>query len=72
MKDNTANRRQKVSAIIMTLPFLCAVTLLIIGLFTLDDIYLDKGFCVNFTAITTLSITHIVSIIILKNLTKLT
>ncbi len=71
MKGKTATRRQKVSAIIITLPFLCAVTLLIIGLFTLDDIYLDKGFSVNFTAITALAITHIVSIIILKRLDKI-
>jgi hypothetical protein len=71
MKGKTATRRQKVSVIIITLPFLCAVTLLIIGLFTLDDIYLDKGFSVNFTAITLLSITHIVSIIILIRLDKI-
>jgi hypothetical protein len=71
MKGKTATRRQKVSGIILTLPFLFAVTLLIIGLFTLDDIYLDKGFSVNFTAITTLAITHIISIIILKRLDKI-
>ena len=71
MKGKTVTRRQKISAIIITLPFLCAVTLLIIGLFTLDDIYLEKGFSVNFTAITTLAITHIVSIIILKRLDKI-
>lgn len=71
MKGKTATRRQKVSGIILTLPFLCAVTLLIIGLFTLDDIYLDKGFSVSFTAITLLSITHIVSIIILIRLDKI-
>lgn len=71
MKDKTATRRQKVSAIIITLPFLLAVTLLIIGLFTLDDIYLDKGFSINLSAITTLSITHIISIIILIRLDKI-
>ena len=71
MNGKTATRRQKVSGIILTLPFLCAVTLLIIGLFTLDDIYLHKGFSVNFTAITLLSITHIVSIIILIRLDKI-
>ena len=71
MKGKTATRRQKVSAIIITLPFLCAVTLLIIGLFTLDDIYLDKGFSINLTVITTLAITHIVSIIILIRLDKI-
>ncbi|MFD2907411.1 hypothetical protein ACFSX9_01555 [Flavobacterium ardleyense] len=71
MNDKAATRRQKVSGIILTLPFLCAVTLLIIGLFSLDDIYLDKGFSVNFTAITLLSTTHIVSIIILVRLDKI-
>lgn len=71
MKGKTATRRQKVSVIILTLPFLCAVTLLIIGLLTLDEIYLDKGFSVNFTAITLLSITHIISIIILIRLDKI-
>jgi hypothetical protein len=71
MKGKTATRRQKVSAIIITLPFLCAVTLLIIGLFTLNDIYLDKGLSVNFTAITTLAITHIISIMILIRLDKI-
>ncbi len=71
MKSKTVTRRQKVSGIILALPFLSAVTLLIIGLFTLDNIYLDKGFRVNFTAITLLSITHIVSIIILIRLDKI-
>jgi hypothetical protein len=71
MKGKTVTRRQKVSGIILTLPFICAVTLLIIGLFTLDDIYLDKGFSVNFTVITLLSITHIVSVIILIRLDKI-
>jgi hypothetical protein len=71
MKGKNATRTQKVSGIILTLPFLCAVTLLIIGLFTLDDIYLDKGFSVNFTAIILLSITHIGSIIILIRLDKI-
>ncbi len=71
MKGKTITRRQKVTGIILALPFLCAVTLLIIGLFTINDIYLDKGFTVNFTAITLLSIAHIVSIIILIRLDKI-
>lgn len=71
MNGKTITKRQKISAIIIALPFTCAVTLLIIGLFTLDDIYLDKSFSVNFTAITTLAITHIISIIILKRLDKI-
>ena len=71
MKGKTITKKQEVTGIILALPFLCAVTLLIIGLFTLNDIYLDKGFTVNFTAITLLSITQIVSIIILIRLDKI-
>ena len=71
MKYKTATRRQKISGIILTLPFLCAVILLIIGLFSLDDIYLEKGFSVNFTAITLLSITYIGLIVILIRLNKI-
>ena len=71
MKGKTTTRRQKVSGIILVLPFLCAVTLLLIGLFTLDDIYLEEGFSVNFTAIAILAITHIVSVIILIRLDKI-
>ena len=71
MKGKTATRKQKVSGIIITLPFLCAVTLLITALFTLDDIYLDTGFRVNFTAVTTFVITHIILIIILVRLDKI-
>ena len=71
MKSKTVTRRQKVSAIIITFPLLLAITLLLIGLFTLDNIYLEKGFSINLTAITTLSITHIISIIILIKLDKI-
>lgn len=71
MKGKTTTRRQKVSAIIIILPFLCAIILLLIAIFTLDDIYLEKGFSVNFTAIMALAITQIVLIIILKRLDKI-
>lgn len=71
MKRKTATRRQKVSAIIITLPFLLAITLLLVGLFTLDNIYLEKSFSINLIAITALSITHIISIIILIKLDKI-
>lgn len=71
MNSKPVTRRQKISAIILALPFHCAVALLIIGLFTLDDIYLEKGLSVSFTTITALAITHIVLIIILKRLDKI-
>ncbi len=71
MKGKTATRRQRVSVISITLPFLCAVTLLIIGLFTLDDNYLDTGFRVSFTAVLALSIIHLFSIIMLVRFDKI-
>lgn len=71
MKGKTTTRRQKVSGIILALPFICAVTLSLIGLFTLDDIYLEEGFSVNYTGIVILAITHIVSVIILIRLDKI-
>lgn len=71
MKGKPVTRRQKISAIIVTLPLLFAVTLLIIGLITLNDIYLDKGFYVSFNAITILAIIHIVSLVILVKHNKI-
>jgi hypothetical protein len=71
MNGKTITKRQKFSAIIITLPFLSAVIFLIIGLFTLDDIFLEKGFSINLKAITTLAFFHIVSIIILIRIDKI-
>ena len=65
------NRRQKVSRIILTLPFLSAITLLIIGSFTLIDIYLDTGFKISFPTVILLALAHIVSILILSKLDKI-
>ena len=71
MNNKTTSKKQIFSAIIITLPFLLAVVLLIIGLYTLDDIFLEKNFSLNFKAITILSVIHIVSIIILKRYDKI-
>ena len=67
----TTTKRQTFSAIIITLPFVCAVIFLIIGLFTLDDISLEKGFSINFITNATLALFHIISIIILIRLDKI-
>jgi hypothetical protein len=71
MNNKTTSKKQIFSAIIITLPFLLAVVLLIIGLYTLDDIFLEKDFSLNFKAITILAFLHIVSIIILKRYDKI-
>ena len=71
MNGKTFNKRQKISGIILTLPFLIAVIFLIFGLFTLDDIYLEKGFSINFIAIAALIFVHISTIIILIRFDKI-
>ena len=71
MKGKTLTKKQNISAIIITLPFLLAIFFLIIGLFTLDDIFLEKGFSLNFKAIVTLSLIHFSFILILKKLGKI-
>ncbi len=71
MKGKTLTKRQNFSAVIITLPFLVAIFFLIIGLFTLDDIFLEKGFSLNFKAIVTLSLIHLSLILILKKLGKI-
>lgn len=69
MNGNTI--RQKISGIIITIPFLCAVALLIIGLFTLGDKYLEKSFRINFIAIAIFMFVHISTILILKKFDKI-
>ena len=71
MNGSTLTKRQKFSGIIITIPFLCAVTLLIIGLFTLDDKYLEKGFSINFIAIAIFMLVHISTILILERFDKI-
>ena len=71
MNNKTTSKKEIFSAIIITLPFLLAVVLLIIGLYTLDDIFLEKDFSLNFKAIIILTVLHIVSIIILKRYDKI-
>lgn len=71
MNSKTLNKRQNFFGIIITIPFLCAVTLLIIGLFTLDDKYLEKGFNINFIAIAIFMVIHISTILILERFDKI-
>ncbi len=71
MKGKTVTRKQKVSAIIITFPFLLAITLLIHGLSTLNNIYLYEGFKVSFAAITFLVVAHVSSLFILWKFDKI-
>jgi hypothetical protein len=71
MNKKTSSKKQIFSAIILTLPFLSAIILLIVGLLTMDDIFLNKNFSLNFKAITILAFLHIVSIIVLKRYNKI-
>lgn len=71
MNGKTLTKRQKQSGIIITIPFLLAVTLLIIGLFSLDDKYLEKSFSINFIAIAIFMLVHISVILILKRFDKI-
>lgn len=70
MNGKNFTKTQKISAIIITLPFLCAIIFLIIGLFTLDNIFLEEKFSINFIAIATLSFIHLSSILILNKFNK--
>ncbi len=71
MNRKNLTNKQNFSTIIITLPFLCAIILLIISIFTLDDIFLEKKFSINFITIATLSFIHLSSILILKNFNKI-
>jgi hypothetical protein len=71
MNGKTLTKRQKNSGIIITIPFLCAVTLMIISLFTMDDKYLEKGFRINFIVITIFILVHISTILILNKFGKI-
>ncbi len=71
MNSKTLTKRQKISGIIITLPFLIAVVLLIIGLFTLDNIYLERQFSISFIAIAILSFLHLIFILILIKFDKI-
>jgi hypothetical protein len=71
MNSKNSSKKEIFSTLILTLPFILAVVLLIIGLFTLDDIFLEKDFTLNFKAISILAVLHIVSIIILKRYDKI-
>ncbi len=71
MNGKTLTKRQKFSGIIITIPFLCAVTLMIISLFTLDDKYLEKSFRINFIVIAIFMLVHIGTILILNRFDKI-
>ena len=71
MNGKIVTKRPMFCGIIMTMPFLCAVILMIIGLFTLDDIYLQKSFTINFIAVAILMLVHISAIFVLKKFGKL-
>lgn len=71
MNGKALTKRQKFSGIIITIPFLSAVTLLIIGLFTLDDKYLQNNFNISFIAVAIFMIVHISTIFILKRFDKI-
>lgn len=71
MKGKTITKKQKISGIIITLPFVCAVILLIFGLSTLNDIYLEKSFSINFMAIAILMLVHISILFILERFDKI-
>lgn len=71
MKGKTVTRKQKISGIIITFPFLLAIILLILGHYTLNDIYLYKDFRISILAITIIAFAHISSVIILLKFDKI-
>lgn len=71
MNGKTLTKRQKFTGIIITIPFLCAVTLLIISLFTLNDKYLAGDFSISFIAILIFILVDICAILILQRFKKI-
>jgi hypothetical protein len=71
MNKSSFSKRQNLFGIIGALPFLIAVILLLIGLFTLDDISLDPPFSINIYAVIGFSCIHLSTILILKRLNKI-
>jgi hypothetical protein len=71
MKRSFLSKRQNLFGIIGALPFLTAVIFLLIGLFSLDDIYLDPPFSMNVIAVLSFSCIHLSIILILKWLNKI-
>lgn len=68
MNKTTLTRKQKISGIITTLPFLFGILFLIIGLFTLEDIYLQKTFSLSISAIIIFSLIHLTYVLVLNKL----
>ena len=71
MKKNRISRRQYLFALVAVLPFLVAVLLSLIGLYTLDDIALDVPFHVNVFGVVFLLFFQIGIILVLYGLDKI-
>jgi len=65
------SKRQKFSVFFITFPFLTGILFLIIGMFTLDDILLERGFRFNFKVILTFFLVHLGLIVLLNKLDKI-
>ncbi|SFA90526.1 hypothetical protein SAMN05660845_0901 [Flavobacterium swingsii] len=71
MKKTSLSKRQDLFAIIGTLPFVTAAIFLIIGLFSLDDIYLDSHFSIDIITVITFCFIHLSIILVLKRINKI-
>lgn len=65
------SKRQKFSVFFITFPFLSAILFLIIGMLTLDDILLERGFRFNFKVILTIFLVHLGLILLLNKFDKI-
>ncbi len=70
MNSKPLTKRQRIHTLVIVFPFISAITLLIIGLFTLDDTHLEGGFRISFEAVATLLLVHAITIILLARFDK--
>ena len=66
MNYRTVSKKQKISGIIITLPFTCAVVLLCINLVFIDEIYLENNFRISIRVIAALIFIHLILFFTLK------
>lgn len=70
MNREPITMKQKIFGVLINLPFLFAVIFLIIGLFSLDDKYLQERFSISFIVITIIALVHLSFILILVRVYK--
>lgn len=71
MNKSSFSKRQKLFGIIGALPFSTGVVFSLIGLFSLDDIYLEPPFSIDVFCVIVFSCIHLSVILILKRLGKI-